>query len=143
MTVEKKVAVREGRTMDMVENQQETARELVSHGQQRGYDLESLCKHSAFQRGKRCIFIWRKRAELPGTGRPEEPEGILKYNMQGAISKLPDAYRHSASAFHGGWHEAGTFQSVEQAVELVKAWLLDAKEVDDLPQRQVRSNGIG
>jgi hypothetical protein len=35
-----------------------------------------------------------------------------------------------------------TFESITQAFELVKAWLLDGKEVDDLPQRRVRRYGF-
>jgi hypothetical protein len=62
--------------------------------------------------------------------------------MQGAISVLPKCLNNSASAFRGAWSEAGTFENVEQAVELLKAWLLDQKEVDDLPGRSVRRYGI-
>jgi hypothetical protein len=40
------------------------------------------------------------------------------------------------------WSEAGTFENLEQAFELVKAWLVDWKEVDDLPSRSARRYGI-
>ena len=62
--------------------------------------------------------------------------------MQGAISVLPSSLKGSAGAFRGAWSEAGTFEDMEQAFELVKAWLLDWKEVDDLPSRSVRRYGI-
>jgi hypothetical protein len=62
--------------------------------------------------------------------------------MQGAISVLPSSLRESAGAFRGGWSEAGAFEDMEQAFELVKAWLLDGREVDDLPGRSVRRYGI-
>ena len=68
--------------------------------------------------------------------------GTLHYNMQGAISVLPRSLKGSAGAFRGAWSEAGTFENMEQAFELVKAWLLDWKEVDDLPGRSVRRYGI-
>jgi hypothetical protein len=68
--------------------------------------------------------------------------GTVHYNMQGAVSLLPSRLRGSAGAFQGGWSEAGTFESLEQAVELVKAWLLDRKEVDDLPSRSIRRYGV-
>jgi hypothetical protein len=62
--------------------------------------------------------------------------------MQGPIAELPSRLRSSAGAFQGMWTEAGTFESMEQAYELVKAWLLDEKEVDDLPTRSVGRYGI-
>jgi hypothetical protein len=62
--------------------------------------------------------------------------------MQGSISVLPRNLKESASAFRGAWSEAGTFENMEEAFELVKAWLLDWKEVDDLPGRSVRRYGI-
>jgi hypothetical protein len=34
-------------------------------------------------------------------------------------------------------------ESVERAFGLVKAWLLEGKEIDELPQRLVRRSGIG
>jgi hypothetical protein len=63
--------------------------------------------------------------------------------MQGNIALLLDRLKESASVFRGSWHETGTFETVEQAFELLKAWLLDRKEVDDLPQRGIRAYGIG
>ncbi len=47
--------------------------------------------------------------------------------MRGAIAALPDAYKDSASAFHGRWTEAGILEGIEQAFELVKAWVHDGK----------------
>jgi hypothetical protein len=41
------------------------------------------------------------------------------------------------------WHEAGTLEDLEEAFEFLRAWLIDRKEVDDLPQRYVRREGIG
>ena len=38
--------------------------------------------------------------------------------------------------------EAGIFENLEEAVALVKAWLLDGKEVDELPNRCVRRYSI-
>ena len=128
--------------MDPVDNERTTAREVVSYAQQRGVDLEPLRNDSTFQKDQRWIFLWRKRNALPCSGPANEQEGTLHYNMQGSISVLPSSLRGSAGAFQGGWSEAGTFESLEQAVELVKAWLIDWKEVDDLPSRSVRRYGI-
>ena len=123
--------------MDPVDNFRATAQELVSFAQQQGIDLESLRKDFTFQKDHRWIDVWRKDS-LPGTGPANEPLGTLHYNMQGAISVLPSNLKGSAGAFRGAWSEAGIFENMEQAFELVKAWLLDRKDVDDLPTRSVR-----
>ncbi len=127
--------------MNPVDNFRATAQELVSFARQQQTDLEPLRKDFTFQKDRRWIDVWRKDS-LPGTGPAEEPLGTLHYNMQGTISRLPSRLKGSAGAFRGAWSEAGTFENMEQAFELVKAWLLDWKEVDDLPSRSVRRYGI-
>jgi hypothetical protein len=129
--------------MDPVENQRATAQELIVFAHERGLDLNPLHDQSFFDRDRRWVYFWRKRDALPCTGRPEEKEGTLHYNMQGTISVLPDYLKASADLFRGDWSEAGTFDNLEQAFELLKAWLIDRKEVDDLPPRHVRRAGIG
>ena len=128
--------------MDPVDNERTTACEVVSYAQQRGVDLEPLRNDSVFQKDQRWVFLWRKRNALPCSGPAHEQEGTLHYNMQGSISMLPRKLKESVSAFRGAWSEAGTFENMDQAYELVKAWLLDWKEVDDLPSRSVRRYGI-
>jgi hypothetical protein len=123
--------------MDPVENMRMTAGEIMGFARQRGIELESFCTDGHFQRDRRWIFLWRKD-ELPSSGPAHESPGTLHYNMQGAISVLPSCLKESASAFRGDWSEAGTFEDLEQAFELVRAWLLDRKEVDNLPARTVR-----
>jgi hypothetical protein len=75
---------------------------------------------------------------LPCTARAEEHDGALNCNMQGAIRVLPSVFKQSAGAFRGAWTKAGTLGGVEEAFPLVKAWLLDGQEVDDLPKPHVR-----
>jgi hypothetical protein len=123
--------------MDPIENFRATAQELVSFARQQGIDLEPLRKDFTFQKDRRWIDVWKKD-ELPYSGPANEPRGTLHYNLQGTISLLPGRLTESASAFQGTWSEAGTFKDLEQAFQLVKAWLLDWKEVDDLPSRSVR-----
>jgi hypothetical protein len=55
---------------------------------------------------------------------------------------LPNVFKRSASAFRGVWSEAGILDDMAQAFELVKAWLIDRTEVDDLPSRSIRRQGI-
>jgi hypothetical protein len=128
--------------MDPLENERATAHDLVSYARGQGVDLESLCKESVFQKDRRWIILWRKRDGLPCSGPAQEPEGMLHYSLQGAIDQLPGALPDSARAFQGAWTEAGTLEGLEQAFELVKAWLFDGKKIDDLPPRSVRRYGI-
>lgn len=127
--------------MDIVDNFRATAQELVCLAQRHGMDLEPVRKDFAFMRGQRYIDFWRKD-ELPGTGPANEEMGTLHYSMQGSIAVLPSVLKDSATTFRGGWTEAGTFDSIEQAFALLKAWLIDDKEIDDLPPRSIRRYGI-
>ncbi len=123
--------------MDTLDTFRTTAQELISSARQQGINLEPFRNDFTFEKDRRWIDVWRKNA-LPGTGRTEEPLGTLHYNMQGRISVVPNCLKGSAGRFRGMWSEAGTLENVEQAVALVKAWLLDGKEVDELPGRSVR-----
>jgi len=127
--------------MDPIDNSRAVAHELISLALEQGVDLEPLRKDDLFIKDRRWVWFWRKDL-LPGTGPADEPLGTLHYNMQGAISVLPSSLKGSTRAFRGAWSEAGTFENMEQAFELVRAWLLDWKEVDDLPSRSVRRYGI-
>jgi hypothetical protein len=116
--------------MNDLDSQEATVQELVAFAKQRGVDLSSISHDWAFLGNGRFISLWRK-------------EGKIHYNMQGPVRRLPERYKASASAFHGMWTEAGTVTDLEEAFEFLKAWLIDRKEVDDLPQRYVRREGIG
>jgi hypothetical protein len=115
--------------MNDLESQEATAQELTAFARERGFDLSSMCYDWAFLNEGRFIALWRR-------------DGSLGYNMQGAVSMLPDSLKGSAGAFQGAWSEAGTFENMEQAFGFLKAWLLDRKEVDDLPSRSIRRCGI-
>ncbi len=120
--------------MDILENFRSTAQELVSLAREQGVDLEPFRTHDVFATDQRWIWFWRKD-ELPGTGPANESLGTLHYNMQGTISVAPSQMKDFAGPFRGQWSEAGTFENLEQAFALLKAWLIDQKEVDDLPNR--------
>jgi hypothetical protein len=116
--------------MNELESQQATAHELVSFAEQQGFEFGLMCHNWAFLNEGRFISLWRK-------------QGMVHYNLQGRTGKLPERYRSSADSFNGMWHEAGTLANAEQAFGLLKAWLIDGKGADDLPQRQVRREGLG
>ena len=128
--------------MDPLEKLRATAQELVVHAQQQGIDLRQFRKDFTFLNDRRWIDVWRKAFLAWDWPCPWNLLGTLHYNMQGTISGLRSRLKGSAGAFRGAWSEAGTFEDMEQAFELVKAWLLDWKEVDDLPSRSVRRYGI-
>lgn len=116
--------------MNDLESQTATAQELVAFAKQRGVDLNSLCQDIVFFNENRFILLWRKGDKV-------------HYNMQGSIVTLPERFKASASVFRGIWLESGALADLERAFEFLKAWLIDRKEIDDLPQRQVRREGIG
>lgn len=115
--------------MNELESQAATVQELVAFAKQQGVDLSSIGDDWAFLNEGRFLLLWRK-------------EGRIVYNMQGSVELLPEKMRASASAFRGMWHETGSLESIEQTFLFLKAWLLERKEVDDLPNRSVRSYGI-
>jgi hypothetical protein len=115
--------------MNEVESQVATAQELVAFAKQRGIDLSSTFYDWSFLNEGRFILLWRK-------------EGKILYNMQGPVKVLPERLKSSADVFRGMWGETGSLETIEQAFEFVKAWLLDQSEVDELPHRSVRSYGI-
>jgi hypothetical protein len=109
---------------------QATVRELISLAAQQGVDLAPLYDSGTFLHDSRIIWFWRK-----GT--------VIHYSLQGIVEVLPREYQASAGAFRGMWDEAGAVADLEEAFGFLKAWLIDRKEVDDLPQRYVRREGIG
>lgn len=108
-----------------------TAKELVSHAQEVGIDLRILCNDGTFGNERGYIVFWRKN------------DDSLWYNLAGNVQVLPAEYSGSASAFRGKYHEVGSVNSITEGLELVKCWLMDCKEIDELPNRSINKNGIG
>jgi hypothetical protein len=123
-------AVREVITVNEFESMEVTARELLSLAGQHEFDLAPMYGSGTFLRDARIIWFWRKN-------------GIIHYSLQGKVEVLPRAFQASADAFHDMWHEVGILADLQAAFELLKEWLIDKKEVDDLPLRSVKSQGIG
>ena len=127
--------------MTPADNYRATAEELVLFGRERGIDLEPLQNDFVFKTGRRWIDVWRKD-EPPYSGPAGEPTGTLHYSIQGAVGNLPRKLKAPADAFRGVWTEAGVFSNLDQALEFFKAWMLEEREVDDLPDRHVRRYGV-
>jgi uncharacterized protein YodC (DUF2158 family) len=118
----------EARTLQLTAMQgaEITALELLAMARERGIDLDSLCNHYAFSGEKRYVSFWRKTKN-----------GAVYYNLQGSIAVLPAVLKGSESAFRGAWSEAGCLEDIDQAFALLKAWLLELREVDELPMRYI------
>jgi hypothetical protein len=127
--------------MDPLDTYRATAQELDSIARRQGIDLEPYRVNFTFYKDGRYINVWRKNS-FPGSGPADVKEGTLLYVMQGPISIVPSKMKHSASLFRGSWFERGFFENIEQALELLKAWLIDRREIDDLPSRSIRAYGI-
>jgi hypothetical protein len=96
------------------------AAEIIQVAWQAGYDLTPFCSHAQFSKDQRYIHLWRQGEQIG-------------YKIQGAITELPTRFSESASAFSGAWHETGTLADLTVAFEFIRAWLLEALEVDQLP----------
>jgi hypothetical protein len=108
--------------VDNVDSEVTTAAELVHFARCRGVDLSPYYKDgkALFLNRGRGIFFWKK-------------EGKIGYWLQGPITLLPFEFKNSADSFHGGWNETGLLPNLERALELFIAWIVDFKEVDELP----------
>jgi len=112
-------------TLEEIES---VATEIVDLAHLRGINLST--HGGVVLSDERLIFLWHK-------------DSAVHYNLQGRVALLPDQFRDSACEFHGFYNEAGTILNLEQAVDLVIAWIVDRREVHDFPLRKVRSCGIG
>ena len=115
--------------MNLTESINATATELTSIARAHGHDVGALCTNGVFLRGERCIFCWRT-------------DNSVAYNMQGRIQTLPKAF-HQATGALGQWSESGIVPDIVTALDLLTAWLIEVKEVDQLGTRQPLRRGIG
>jgi hypothetical protein len=116
--------------LDEVEDFRDIESEVLAVAKRRGVELGSYRHSSGFFHDGRDISYWRRG-------------DILFYCIQGDVVVLPDEFKGSASEFSGIYQESGTLDSFEEAVQLLEAWLIQRREVDQLPKRQIRKRGIG
>jgi hypothetical protein len=111
--------------MGFLESRREAAERLQHYAAVQGTDLAPLRdEHDVFSHRKRWIDFWLEDARVG-------------YHLRGEIGKLPNQFATSQSSFRGVWDEAGSINDVPQALELLRSWLIDAKEVDELTGRTV------
>ena len=111
--------------MDFLESRQEAAERLQRYAAAQGTDLGPFRdEQGVFSHRERWIDFW-----LDGSA--------VGYHLRGRIGKLPSEFAASRSSFRGIWDEAGSIQDISQALELLRSWLIDAKEVDELTGRMI------
>jgi hypothetical protein len=117
--------------MDTLDSFQIMAARIVEQALKHGVDISQLLHASSgmFQKENRWMIFWIK-------------DDCLRYRLTGRISTPPAQIAETRPSFQGIWDEAGTIPNLEQAFELLRAWLLEGKEVDELPDRSVQQWSI-
>jgi hypothetical protein len=111
--------------MDFLESRREAAERLQRYAATQGTDLGPLRdEHDVFSSRKRWIDFW-----LDGA--------TVGYHLRGEIGKLPSQFSSSQSSFRGVWDEAGSINDLQQVLELLRSWVIDGKEVDELTGRMI------
>jgi hypothetical protein len=111
--------------VDFSESKRQTAEHLVRHGVAQGCDVSTFCnEYNVFVNGKRWVEFWQS-------------DQAIGYHLAGEVRDLPSQLAASRSSFRGVWDEAGTLEGLGHAFELLRSWLIDGKEVDDLPTRSI------
>ena len=111
--------------MDFLESRREAAERLQRFAAAQGTDLRPLRdEHDIFSHRKRWVDFWLDGAKVG-------------YHLRGEIGKLPGRFATSQSSFRGVWDEAGSISDLPQALELLRSWLIEAKEVDELAGRMI------
>lgn len=111
--------------MDFLESRREAAEHLQRYAAAQGTDLRPFRdEHDVFSNRQRWIDFW-----WDGT--------TVGYHLRGEIARLPRPFAGSQSSFRGIWDEAGSVIDLPQALDLLRSWLIEAKEVDELTGRKI------
>jgi hypothetical protein len=111
--------------MDFLESRREAAERLQRYAAAQGINHNLFRdEHDVFSSRNRWIDFWLEGA-------------TVGYHLRGEIAKLPSQFATSQSSFRGVWDEAGSLNDLYQALELLRSWLIDAKEVDELTDRMI------
>ena len=111
--------------MDFLEARREAAERLLRHAADQGADIAPFRnEHDVFSNPKRWINFWLEA-------------DTIGYHLAGEVGKLPTQLAASQSSFRGVWDEAGSVKDIQQALELLRSWLIDGKGIDDLAERTI------
>ncbi len=115
--------------MNDVDTWIETADELLLFSIEQGLDMSEWAQNGTFGDDSRYIYFWRK-------------DDLFHYNMQGKVQDLPREFDDSEDEFSGSYQEVGSVTTIQEAHELLRAWLVKRLEVDGLPSRSIEKQGI-
>ena len=90
-------------------------------------------------------FVFQEPGDFWANGREitlYQEGGAIHFAMQGPIQVFPRYFAASATAFHGMYREGGAFENEDQARVFLLAWLIERKDADELPTRDIHSRGI-
>lgn len=111
--------------MDFLESRREAAERLCRYAAAHGLDLGPFRdEFDVFSNQKRWIDFWLEDA-------------TVGYHLRGETGKLPARLATSQSSFRGVWDEAGSIKDLPQALELLRSWVIDGKEIDELANRKI------
>jgi hypothetical protein len=111
--------------MDFGESVREASERLVLYATTQGSNVAPLRNYyNVFENPTRWIELWLE-------------DDHFGYHLSGEIGKLPNQFAQSQSSFRGVWDEAGLIDDLHQAFCLLHSWLIEAKEVDELPRRTI------
>jgi len=112
--------------MDFGTSLRATSKQIAAIASASGEDMTAFCnEYGVFEKGNRWIEFWVE-------------EGSLRYHLSGEISTPPMQIAQSRPSFHGIWDETGSLADLDQASQVLRAWLVECKEVDELPHRSIR-----
>lgn len=117
--------IHQGIIMDFLESRREAAERLQRYAAAQGTDLSLFRdEHDVFSNRKRWIDFWLEDA-------------TVGYHLRGEIGSLPSQFAASQASFRGIWDEAGSIDDLHQALELLRSWLIDTKDIDKLTDRRI------
>ena len=107
-------------------NIDQLAGELIELGASKGLALTSNYQASTFWSDDSSrLILFQMHDEM------------IRYQMQGTVKEIPHqllGVSPEAEA-NGVFWDSGSVESVDQALELLMAWILEKREVADLPRR--------
>jgi hypothetical protein len=111
--------------MNFLESRREAAERLLHFAAAQGADIAQFRdEYDVFSCRKRWIDFWME-------------DDTVGYHLRGEIARLPKLFAASESSFRGVWDEAGSIHDLHQALDLLRSWLIEGKEIDELTGRRI------
>jgi hypothetical protein len=114
--------------LDQLDPTQVAARLILVVAEGLGMDIRSLSRDWIFRAEQRMVYFWQEGGEW-------------HYTFFGTIKTAPTSFQANPSTTDPWWSESGTIGGIEAAIALLTAWLVDGKEIDELPKRETATYG--